>query len=107
MHSLGCHCATRLVLVSCTCFGFQTAFSSRPRSHHIVVRACEHGNEILRNRETLNEILASHCGQPIKRIAKDTDRDFFLSAEEAKEYGVVDDILAKPPVEVDEDEAAK
>lgn len=61
-------------------------------------------NEILRNRQTLNEILASHCGQPIERIEKDTDRDFFLNAEEAKEYGVVDDILAKPPVEVDEDE---
>ncbi len=61
-------------------------------------------NEILRNRETLNEILASHCGQPIERIEKDTDRDFFLSAEEAKEYGVVDDILSKPPLEVDDDD---
>ncbi len=63
-------------------------------------------NEILRNRQTLNEILAGHCGQPIERIEKDTDRDFFLSAEEAKEYGVVDDILAKPPVEVDDDDDA-
>ncbi|MDA1052616.1 MAG: ATP-dependent Clp protease proteolytic subunit [Planctomycetota bacterium] len=63
-------------------------------------------NEILRNRHVLNEILASHSGQPIARIEKDTDRDFFLSAEEAKEYGLVDDILAKPPVEVDEDEDA-
>lgn len=61
-------------------------------------------NEILRNRQTLNKILADHCGQPIERIEKDTDRDFFLSAEEAKEYGVVDDILAKPPVEMDEDD---
>lgn len=61
-------------------------------------------NEILRNRQTLNEILAGHCGQPIERIEKDTDRDFFLSAEEAKEYGVVDDILAKPPVEIDDEE---
>jgi len=62
-------------------------------------------NEILRNRHVLNEILASHSGQPIERIEKDTDRDFFLSAEEAKEYGLVDDILAKPPEEAaDEDE---
>lgn len=59
--------------------------------------------EILRNREMLNEILAQHSGQPIERIAKDTDRDFFLSAEDAKEYGLVDEILSKPPVEVDEE----
>jgi ATP-dependent Clp protease, protease subunit len=65
-------------------------------------------NEILRNRQVLNEILASHSGQPIERIEKDTDRDFFLSALEAKEYGLVDDILAKPPVDVtDEDEEKK
>ena len=64
-------------------------------------------NEILRNRQTLNEILAGHCGQPIERIEKDTDRDFFLNAEEAKEYGVVDDILEKPPVEVDDDDDDK
>jgi ATP-dependent Clp protease, protease subunit len=63
-------------------------------------------NEILRNRQTLNEILASHSGQPIERIEKDTDRDFFLSAEEAKEYGIVDDILTKPPVDVDDDDDA-
>ncbi|HRX82021.1 MAG: ATP-dependent Clp protease proteolytic subunit [Planctomycetaceae bacterium] len=62
-------------------------------------------NEILRNRHVLNEILASHSGQPISRIEKDTDRDFFLSAEEAKEYGLVDDILAKPPVEVEDEDA--
>jgi len=60
--------------------------------------------EILRNREMLNEILARHSGQTIERIAKDTDRDFFLNAEEAKEYGLVDEILKKPPVEEDEEE---
>jgi ATP-dependent Clp protease protease subunit len=54
-------------------------------------------NEILRNREMLNEILAKHTSQPIERIAKDTDRDFFLGAEEAKKYGVVDDVLQKIP----------
>ncbi|MEO8496067.1 MAG: ATP-dependent Clp protease proteolytic subunit [Planctomycetota bacterium] len=61
-------------------------------------------NEILRNRHVLNEILAGHSGQPISRIEKDTDRDFFLSAEEAKAYGLVDEILTKPPIEVDDDE---
>src|SRR5688572_5733257 len=54
-------------------------------------------NEILRNREMLNEILAKHTSQPIERIAKDTDRDFFLGAEEAKKYGLVDDVLQKIP----------
>ncbi len=52
--------------------------------------------EILRTREMLNEILAEHTGQPLDQIATDTDRDFFLSAKEAKEYGLVDEILTKP-----------
>ncbi len=51
--------------------------------------------EILRNRETLNQILATHTGQPIERIAKETDRDRYLTALEAKEYGLVDDVLLK------------
>ena len=60
-------------------------------------------NEILRNREVLNGILVSHSNQTIERIRKDTDRDFFLSAQEAKEYGLVDEILAKAPVQVEDD----
>jgi ATP-dependent Clp protease protease subunit len=44
-------------------------------------------------RDKLNEVLAHHTGQPVKRIAKDTDRDFFMSAEEALEYGIVDNIF--------------
>jgi ATP-dependent Clp protease protease subunit len=63
-------------------------------------------NEILRNREMLNEILAEHTGKDLEEIAKDTDRDFFLTAEKAKEYGLVDDILHKPPADEDEDEDA-
>jgi ATP-dependent Clp protease protease subunit len=51
--------------------------------------------EILRTRETLNKILSLHTGQPIERIAKDTDRDFYMTAEEAKAYGIVDEILTK------------
>ncbi len=51
--------------------------------------------EILRTRDTLNQILAHHTGQPIERIAKDTDRDFYMTAEEAKQYGIVDEILTK------------
>lgn len=51
--------------------------------------------EILVIREQLNQILASHTGQPISRIAKDTDRNFFMSAEEAKEYGIIDEIMVR------------
>ena len=62
-----------------------------------------HANEILRYREVLNGILASHTGQSMEKIAEDTDRDFFLTAEMAKEYGIVDDILTKPPIDDDDD----
>jgi ATP-dependent Clp protease protease subunit len=59
-------------------------------------------NEINRNREMLNKILAEHTEQSIAKIRKDTDRDFFLSAEEAKKYGLVDEILVKPSAEDEE-----
>jgi len=49
--------------------------------------------EILRLREKVNEILAVHTGQAIEKIREDTDRDYFMSAKEAKEYGVVDDVI--------------
>jgi ATP-dependent Clp protease protease subunit len=54
-------------------------------------------NDILETRSQLNEILAKHTGQPIDIIARDTDRDRYLSAAQAKEYGLVDEVLAKPP----------
>ena len=53
--------------------------------------------EILRLKEHLNGILAKHTGKSIKEIAKDTDRDFFMSAEEAAKYGLVDDVLGAAP----------
>lgn len=49
--------------------------------------------EILRLRERINEILAHHTGQPVERIAEDTDRDIFMTPERAVEYGLVDDVL--------------
>ena len=55
--------------------------------------------QIIKDRAVLNEILASHIGKPVDEIARDTDRDFYLNAEEAKEYGVVDDILRKAVAE--------
>jgi len=61
--------------------------------------------EILKTRETLNRMLAEHTGQPVERVAKDTDRDYYMTAIDAKEYGVVDDVLDKPPMaEEDEDD---
>jgi ATP-dependent Clp protease, protease subunit len=54
-----------------------------------------HAREILRMREKLNEILAKHTGMPVEKITRDTDRDYFLSAPQAKEYGLIDGVLEK------------
>lgn len=54
-----------------------------------------HAKEILRMRKDLNAILARHSGKSVKKIATDTERDFFMSAEEAKAYGIVDKVLAQ------------
>lgn len=59
--------------------------------------------EILKTRDVLNKILASHCDQKIDRVAGDTDRDYYMNAGEAKEYGIVDEILTKPSVDEDDD----
>jgi len=52
-----------------------------------------HADHILKTKHRLNKMLASHTGQPLKTIEKDTDRDFFMSAEDAKKYGLVDHII--------------
>ncbi|HEX7464297.1 MAG TPA: ATP-dependent Clp protease proteolytic subunit [Actinomycetota bacterium] len=49
--------------------------------------------EIVRNRELMNEIIAKHTGQPFERVSKDTDRDFILTAEQAVEYGAIDEVI--------------
>ena len=54
-----------------------------------------HAREILRMRERLNEILASHSGQALTRIQDDTDRDYIMGAGQAKEYGIIDDVLVR------------
>jgi len=51
--------------------------------------------EILKTREMLNEILVRHTGQTMKKVQEDTERDYYMSAEEAKEYGIVDEVLRK------------
>ncbi len=52
-----------------------------------------HAKEILRMKEALNQILASHTGQSIERIRQDTDRDFFMSGEEARNYGIINEVI--------------
>ena len=52
-----------------------------------------HAKEILRVKSELNNVLAGHTGQPLEKIARDTDRDFIMTAQESVEYGVVDEIL--------------
>ena len=56
-----------------------------------------HAREILKTREQLNRILAEKTGQPLEKIERDTERDYYLSADEAKEYGLVDEVIAKRP----------
>lgn len=56
-----------------------------------------HAKKALRVKERLNNILAFHTGRPLKQVAKDTERDFFLTAEEAKDYGLVDEVISKRP----------
>lgn len=52
-----------------------------------------HAREILRMRDELNRLLSEHTGQPVEKVAKDTERDYFMSAQEAKEYGIVDEVF--------------
>lgn len=52
-----------------------------------------HARHILKTKNRLNEILAKHTGQPISKVEKDAERDYFMSAEEAKKYGIVDKII--------------
>ncbi len=52
-----------------------------------------HAREIMRLRRILNEILSKHTGQPVEKIEKDTDRNFFMSAEEARDYGLIDGVI--------------
>jgi ATP-dependent Clp protease protease subunit len=55
-----------------------------------------HAREILKIRERLNEIMAKHTGQPLDKISQDTERDYFMSAEEAKRYGLIDEVITRP-----------
>jgi ATP-dependent Clp protease protease subunit len=59
--------------------------------------------EILKTKKRINEIIASHCGKPVEVVEKDTDRDYYLSSQEAKDYGLIDNILIKRTSDVKKD----
>ena len=65
-----------------------------------------HAREILRIRQELNDILAAHTGQPIERIRQDTERDFFMTGEQARDYGIIDEVIVKRPPAVKPKEEA-
>ncbi|MBA2674325.1 ATP-dependent Clp endopeptidase proteolytic subunit ClpP [Ramlibacter sp.] len=56
-----------------------------------------HAKDILKTKATMNRIMAERTGQPLEKVERDTDRDYFLEAEEAKNYGIVDQVIAKRP----------
>jgi ATP-dependent Clp protease protease subunit len=56
--------------------------------------------EILRYRELLDQILAEHTGQPLEKVKKDTDRDFIMTAEQAKDYGIIDEVISSRKLRV-------
>ena len=89
----------RFALPNATIHIHQPLGGARGQASDIQIQA----EEILRLRRRINDILAQHTGQPLERIERDTDRDHFMSAEDAVSYGLVDDVIRKPK---DEEEAA-
>lgn len=79
----------RYALPNATIHMHQPLGGAQGQASDIAIQA----NEILRLRKSLNEILSHHTGQPIERIENDTDRDIFMSAADAAEYGLVDEVL--------------
>ncbi|ACY17474.1 ATP-dependent Clp endopeptidase proteolytic subunit ClpP [Haliangium ochraceum] len=61
-----------------------------------------YAREVLKTRETLNRVLAEHTGQPLDRIAEDTERDYFMSADEACAYGLIDEVIVKKKGQTEE-----
>jgi ATP-dependent Clp protease protease subunit len=60
-----------------------------------------HAREILKLKADLNRMMADHCGQPVEKVAQDTDRDYFMSASEAKDYGLIDAVITSHRIDVD------
>jgi ATP-dependent Clp protease protease subunit len=88
----------RYALPNATIHMHQPAGGARGQAVDLQIQA----EEILRLRRRLNDILAKHTGQPLDRIEKDTDRDYFMDAEQARAYGVVDEVILPRQTQVEE-----
>jgi ATP-dependent Clp protease protease subunit len=93
----------RYALPNATIHMHQPLGGAQGQASDIAIQA----NEILRLRETLNKILSTHTGQTIEKIKDDTDRDIFLTAQEALEYGLVDKVLTSTKLEDAESEESE
>ena len=82
----------RYALPNATVHMHQALGGARGQASDIEIAA----REILRNNEIIRGILSRNTGQPIERIQRDTDRDFYMNAEQAKEYGLIDELLSRP-----------
>ena len=89
----------RYALPNATIHMHQPLGGARGQASDVQIQA----EEILRLRKRLNEIVAKHTGQPLERIERDTDRDFFLDADQAVEYGIIDEILQSPAAKAEAD----
>ena len=101
MHRYGCQHGRLFVGSRCqrqTLCTAQLQGHDPPASGRYAGQATEieiHAREILKTREQLNKILAERTGQPLEKIQRDTERDYFLSADEAKDYGLVDQVISQ------------
>jgi ATP-dependent Clp protease protease subunit len=93
----------RYALPNATIHMHQPLGGAQGQASDIAIQA----QEILRLRTTLNQILSKHTGQPVSRIEDDTDRDIYMSALQAKEYGLVDEVLNAQDSEKPADEELK
>jgi ATP-dependent Clp protease protease subunit len=91
----------RYALPNATIHMHQPLGGAQGQASDIAIQA----QEILRLRTTLNGILSKHTGQPVEKIEQDTDRDIYMSAQDAKEYGLVDQVLMEPGTEPESTEA--
>ena len=85
----------RYILPSARVMIHQPSGGAQGQATDIAIQA----KEILYIRERLNEAMAANTGQPVEKIARDVERDFFMNAEEARDYGLVDSVLLKRPDE--------
>ncbi len=83
----------RYALPNATIHMHQPLSAAQGQASDIAIQA----NEVLRLRKSLNEILSRHTGQTVDKIERDTDRDIYMTADEAREYGLIDEVLADVP----------